>query len=170
MADSQVKRERAHWESDFPYKSSEDGYTTRREFTKFLGLTSISFFLGTCWAAARRHLGRSRLGEAAPVAVASEVEMKVGGYKLFRFPEENGDPCILIRLEEFRYVAFSQSCTHLACPVHFNAQKKQLICPCHSGFFSAEDGRVIAGPPKRPLQRYEVGIRGGKIWVSSKEA
>jgi Rieske Fe-S protein len=29
----------------------------------------------------------------------------------------------------------------------------RLRCPCHHGFFEAQDGRPIAGPPRRPLAR-----------------
>ena len=88
----------------------------------------------------------------------------MGGYKLFRYPTEN-DPCILLRLEPEKFVAFNQHCTHLACPVLFNAVERQLECPCHKGFFSADDGRVLAGPPKRALETLNVSIRDGHAWV-----
>jgi Rieske Fe-S protein len=91
-------------------------------------------------------------------------ELAVGSSKLFRDPKTDA-PCILIRLSEELYVAYSQSCTHLMCPVHFDGKKNQLICPCHEGFFNAEDGRVLAGPPPRSLPRFPVEIRDGQIWV-----
>lgn len=167
---SERRTECPHWEKDFPIKSGEDGYTTRREFTKFLGLTSISFFLGTCWAAGRRWLKQRSAQNAAGMEIAGVGELPVGGYKLFRYPQpESGEPCILLRLDETRYAAYSQSCTHLACPVYFSAAQKQLVCPCHHGFFSADDGRVLAGPPKRALQRYAWEIRGEKIWITGPE-
>ena len=162
---------RPAWERDFPVRQGEDSYTTRREFTKFLGLTSIAFFLGTCWAATRRWMNQRFAAPAAPIAVARVEELAVGSSKLFRYPEaDTGEPGILIRLEDQKFVALSQSCTHLACPVHFQAATKQLVCPCHSGFFSAEDGRVLGGPPKRGLDRYTIEIRDGTIYVKAAEA
>jgi nitrite reductase/ring-hydroxylating ferredoxin subunit len=98
----------------------------------------------------------------APRFVARLDEIPVGGSKLFRYPTE-ADPCILIRLTTDRFAAYNQSCTHLKCPVYFKSDR--LVCPCHEGSFSAEDGRVLAGPPPRPLPRHLIEIRDQEIWV-----
>ena len=55
----------SHWKQDFPVPSAEDSYVTRREFTKFLGLTSLAFFIGTC-ATAGRKLAKKILSKPAP--------------------------------------------------------------------------------------------------------
>src|SRR5688572_3227128 len=110
----------SNWKQDFPIPSAEDSYVTRREFTKFLGLTSLAFFIGTC-AAAGRKLAKQFLHEqSSAVAIADVEEISVGGYKLFRYPTAN-DPGILLRLSADRFVAFDQRCTHLSCPVYFVA-------------------------------------------------
>jgi Rieske Fe-S protein len=70
-----------------------------------------------------------------------------------------------VRLEEDRFVAFGQKCTHLGCPVVFRAATRKLHCPCHEGYFSAEDGRVLSGPPPRPLPRIELERRGDELWA-----
>ena len=159
----------AHWRQDFPVPSAEDSYVTRREFTKFLGLTSVAFLVGT-WAAAVRKLGKQFfLKPSGSVAVADIHEIPVGGYKLFRYPTEN-DPCILLRLGEDQFVAFDQRCTHLSCPVLFDAAHRQLACPCHEGFFSAEDGRPLAGPPKRALAQLAVTTENARVLVREPEA
>jgi Rieske Fe-S protein len=149
----------------FPISIDEDSYVTRREFTKFLGLTSLAFFAGTCVAAGRKIWKRVASPEAAAIRVMSVDALPIGGYKLFRYPTEN-DPCILIRLGPEKFVAFNQNCTHLACPLLFDAAALQLACPCHKGFFSAEDGRVLAGPPKRALERLTVSLRESQVWVN----
>jgi Rieske Fe-S protein len=150
--------------SNFPISQEEDSFVTRRELTKFLGLTSVAFVAGTFLAAGRKLWRRVTGRQAAELQVAGLADVPVGGYKLFRYPTEN-DPCILLRLEPEKLVAFNQQCTHLACPVIFNAASRQLECPCHKGFFSAEDGRVVAGPPKRPLEVLSVSLRDGRVWV-----
>ena len=157
------------WKEDFPIPSEDDSYVTRRELTKFLGLTSLAFLTGTCAAAARKLWKRAMMEQSPAVAVAGIDDTPVGGYKLFRYPTEN-DPCILLRLEPAKFVAFNQHCTHLACPVYFEAATKQLACPCHRGFFSAEDGRVLAGPPKRGLESLSVSVRDGRVWVKAMES
>lgn len=155
----------SRWKQDFPIPSSDDSYVTRREFTKFLGLTSLAFLAGTMAAAGRKLAHRFFSRETAPAAVAGIHEIPVGGYKLFRYPTKD-DPCILLRLSEEQFVAFEQRCTHLSCPVLFDAANKQLVCPCHEGFFSAEDGRPIAGPPKRALTHLSVTIDNAQVMVT----
>jgi arsenite oxidase small subunit len=135
----------------------------RREFHKLLSLASL-LALATAGSGATRRLFSSIDNSPAALRVADVEELAVGGYKLFRYPTEE-DPCILIRLAQDQYVAFSQSCTHLKCPVHFQSEKRQLVCPCHEGYFSAENGRPLAGPPKRPLPQLQIELKDGQIWV-----
>ena len=155
--------------NDFPISSEEDSFVTRREFTKFLGLTSVAFVAGTMVAAGRKLWRRVMAGQPEAVRVAALDDIPVGGYKLFRYPTEN-DPCILLRLLPAKLAAFNQQCTHLSCPVIFNPAERQLQCPCHKGFFSAEDGRVLAGPPKRALEALNVSVRDGDVWVVGNES
>ena len=150
--------------SEFPVRADEDTYVTRREFTKFLGLTSLAVFLGTALAAGRRLWKKIAANQAEAARVAAVNEIPVGGYALFRYPTGD-DPCIVLRLAEDRFVAYSQECAHLSCPVMFNPATRQLECPCHKGLFSAEDGRVLAGPPKRGLDALRVSIRKDEVWV-----
>ena len=157
-----------HWKQDFPVPSAEDSYVARREFTKFLGLTSLAFLIGTLATAGRKLAKQMFPPNDAPLDVVAAGEIPVGGYKLFRYPTEN-DPCIVLRLSEDKYTAFDQRCTHLSCLVIFEAAAKQLVCPCHEGFFSAEDGRPLAGPPKRGLARLEVTTRNARVWVRRAE-
>ena len=62
--------------------------------------------------------------------------------------------------------AFSAICTHLGCVVDWDSEKKQMVCPCHAGRFDL-DGKVISGPPPRPLPMHQVSIVNGKIMVKA---
>jgi Rieske Fe-S protein len=157
----------AKWREDFPIHWEEDEYVTRREFTRFLGLTSFALFLGTAWIAVWERLRRRPRGSRTAQRIASTTEMPLGEVKLFRYPTTQ-EPCILIRLAQDRFVAYSQLCTHLACPVVYEGEKQRLRCPCHEGYFSAEDGRPMAGPPKRPLPRIDLSVRGNEIWIGDR--
>ncbi len=152
------------WRQDFPVSSDADSYATRREFTKFLGLASVAFLLGTFVTAARSLWRLWTLREAAGIRVAAVSDVPVGGVRLFRYPSDN-DPSILIRRTASEFVAFSQNCSHLACPVHLDPEGDRLLCPCHVGVFSAADGRPLAGPPRRGLERFSVQVWGGEVWV-----
>ncbi|HET9130935.1 MAG TPA: Rieske (2Fe-2S) protein [Terriglobia bacterium] len=161
-----VKGRTTRWKQDFPVPSAEDSYATRREFTKFLGLTSFAFLAGTFVAAARKLWKQATSSQSEAIAVATLEEIPAGGSKLFRYPSAD-DPCILLRLAPDKFVAFNQNCTHLNCPVHFDTETYQLACPCHHGFFNAEDGKAVAGPPRRSLAALAVTVRDGQVWVQN---
>jgi menaquinol-cytochrome c reductase iron-sulfur subunit len=61
-------------------------------------------------------------------------------------------------------VALSPVCTHLGCGVSWDEKQKKFFCPCHGGVYDAE-GKVIAGPPPHPLDRLEVKVEDGKLFV-----
>jgi Rieske Fe-S protein len=82
----------------------------------------------------------------------------------FGYPNAD-EPCLLLRPGADTFVAFAQKCTHLGCPVLYEPREGRLQCPCHAGFFSAADGRVLAGPPPRPLPRVVLERRGREIWA-----
>lgn len=149
------------WRDDFPVEWAADNYVTRRDFTRFLILTSGATCLGNGYFVLKNAL-LPRAETAPAQRVASVDEVPVGGVKLFRYPTD-ADPALLIRLDTQRFVAFRQRCTHLSCPVHFNAAKRQIDCPCHNGVFDAATGRVLAGPPPRPLPRIALTIEDGQI-------
>ncbi|HET9753181.1 MAG TPA: Rieske (2Fe-2S) protein [Myxococcales bacterium] len=49
--------------------------------------------------------------------------------------------------------ALSARCTHEGCTVQYVPGDSLIWCACHNGRFDLE-GRVISGPPPRPLSRY----------------
>lgn len=58
----------------------------------------------------------------------------------------------------------SSKCTHLACNVIWREEAGIFQCPCHSGRFD-EQGRVIGGPPTRPLVRLDHQVDEGRLRV-----
>jgi nitrite reductase/ring-hydroxylating ferredoxin subunit len=154
-----------HWRADFPINWDEDHYVSRREFTSFLAFISAALFLGSGLSGVWQWWRRRRLLQATPVRIAALNDIPVGGAKLFHYPTSH-DPCLLIRVSGDRCVAYSQQCTHLLCPVVYRAEAQQLHCPCHEGLFSVKDGRVLAGPPRRPLPRVVLERRGADLWAT----
>jgi menaquinol-cytochrome c reductase iron-sulfur subunit len=70
----------------------------------------------------------------------------------------------LRRTEDGGFTAFAVNCTHLGCPVNWLADAKIFLCPCHGGVFT-EQGEVAGGPPLRPLWRYQVRARNGRVEI-----
>jgi arsenite oxidase small subunit len=88
----------------------------------------------------------------------------VGDAVDFHFPGEH-DSAILIRLDEEKYVAYQNACTHLRCPVFWEKEEKEMLCPCHHGKFDVETGAPTAGPPRRPLPEIYVKVENGSVYA-----
>ena len=148
------------WRDEFSVFTADERYVNRRQFTKFLTLTSFAMLAGNLWILARSLFYRSPEYPAQTIASAGEIP--IGGVKLFAYPTA-GDPCILIRTGAESYAAYSQKCTHLSCAVYYDKEQNRLECPCHQGFFSVTDGSVLQGPPQRPLPRMTLAVQNGRI-------
>lgn len=151
------------WTEEFSVHASEDSYVLRRQFTKFLVLTSFGMVAGNAWIWMRSIFAETATaGPALETVVGQTSELPVGGVKLFNYPTEH-DPAILVRKPDGSLAAFSQKCTHLSCAVYYSAERNRLECPCHEGYFSIDNGRVLQGPPPRPLPRITLVERNGTI-------
>src|SRR5680860_1502438 len=54
------------------------------------------------------------------------------------------------RDKDNEWKAFSVNCSHLGCPVRWEADPEMFFCPCHGGAFY-RDGSRAAGPPNLSL-------------------
>ena len=89
---------------------------------------------------------RSGIGEAGKTT----VYVRQGSEDLGESPDE--------------YVAVSTRCAHLGCPVRFVQAAGIFSCPCHGGAYDFE-GKVIGGPPVRPLDRFQTRVTDGQVEV-----
>ncbi len=154
------------WRDEFSVHTADERYVSRRQFAKFLVLTSLGMFVGNVWILVRSWLYRQPSFPVQPVARLGEIP--VGGVKLFTYPTP-ADHCIMVRTAADDYVAYSQKCTHLSCAVYYSPEHNRLECPCHEGFFAIRDGSVLAGPPARPLPRVLLQTRGTELVATGME-
>jgi Rieske Fe-S protein len=70
------------------------------------------------------------------------------------------------RLKGDEVVAINATCTHLGCIVTWKEDQKIFQCPCHDGRYDAQ-GRVISGPPPRPLNRHKTKVEDGRIFLAT---
>jgi Rieske Fe-S protein len=158
--------EQPHWRRDFPTDVPEDDHVTRREFVKFLVLTSGAFAAGQCWIAAA-----SAVREKGPfprARIATVAELEANRVAEFRYPDEH-EPCLALCLSPGHYVAYGQKCSHLSCAVVPRLDRGELRCPCHNGFFEAAGGRPVAGPPRRPLPLVTLEVSDGVVYATGFE-
>lgn len=152
------------WRQEYPIDWPQSEYVSRREFIRLLLLTSFAFVVGQVYIVVQSLLRQNAAPPpAAEIAPVANVPVKTT--KLFYYPGAN-DPCVLVRLSENEYVAYSQKCTHLSCPVIPDPAAGRIRCPCHEGLYDLRTGDVLAGPPERPLPRISLAIRDGHIYAT----
>src|SRR3982751_4858702 len=77
--------EQPAWRNDFPIDWPQDHYVERRDFMKFMVLTSLAFTAGQFWIAAQNWLRRRR-GEPEIARLGSVNEIAAGGAQTFTYP------------------------------------------------------------------------------------
>jgi Rieske Fe-S protein len=132
----------------------------------------LNWFLGTSVGATCvsilypvvRYISPPDVPEAptSQVVAGQEGELRPNDAKVFRFGNQ---PALLIRTPDGGYRAFEATCTHLNCTVQYREDVQQIWCACHNGFYDLT-GKVLSGPPPRPLEEYEVKISQGEVFVS----
>ena len=70
----------------------------------------------------------------------------------------------VLKNEKDEIIVFSPTCSHLGCSVRWDDERKQFLCPCHGGVYDI-NGKVIEGPPPRPLTRYRIKFEKEKLYV-----
>jgi Rieske Fe-S protein len=159
----------ALWQQDFPINREEELNNSRRQFLKFLGLTSLAFFTGTVGVALKGVFEQQRTETLPEMRVASVSDVPEGSSLNFEYPA--GDyPAILIHMPGDQFVAYEQRCTHLLCPVLYDGRKNRIFCPCHEGVFDTATGERTAGPPPRPLNKIKLEVRGTDIYAVGRTA
>ena len=95
-------------------------------------------------------------------SAAKAGDLKPNAGKIVKFGSK---PVLLVRLNETDWRAFSAVCTHLNCTVQYQEASRQIWCACHNGLYDL-NGRVVSGPPPRPLDEFTVHIRGEEVIIS----
>ncbi len=84
-------------------------------------------------------------------------------------PAPESDRGVYIRRKDGGLDAIWSRCAHLGCPVGYNPGSDAYACPCHGGSYDSA-GRVTAGPPPRPLDRFDwkvVNAAGNEVAVNT---
>src|ERR1700737_2617836 len=96
-------------------------------------------------------------------ALAGNVQdLKPNSGKIVKFGNK---PALLVRVSETEWKAFTAVCTHLNCTVQYQDSTRQIWCACHNGTYDMS-GRVVSGPPPKPLDEFTVQVRGDDVMIS----
>lgn len=67
------------------------------------------------------------------------------------------DRRVFLRNRDGMLIAIWNRCAHLGCPTTYTPAADNYVCPCHGGAYDSL-GKVTAGPPPRPLDRFAVKL------------
>ena len=154
-----------------------EGHVSRRDFmsitiwsiagfiTLGLGIPAIIYITGP--ALQRKNAAESwiRLGPTTKVEIGVPTLFKASVTQQTGWITNEQEIAVYVLTEDGRsYIALSNVCTHLGCRVRWITDKNQYYCPCHNGVFEKQ-GAVVSGPPPRPLDRYDVKVEEGLIFI-----
>src|SRR5689334_23969167 len=83
------------WSEEFSVHAAEDAYVQRRQFTKFLVLTSLGMAAGNAWIWLKAATDDPPQ-QWPEIVVGRASEIAPGTVRFFAYPEP-ADPCILVR-------------------------------------------------------------------------
>ncbi|MEX0736359.1 MAG: Rieske (2Fe-2S) protein [Bacteroidota bacterium] len=139
---------------------------SKRDFLRYFLGGGVLAWLGAVFYPVFAYLKPPKQGDVEVTSVKagklSEIEKESG--TIVRFGNK---PVIMVRTAEGEVHAFSATCTHLDCTVQFRKDMGVIWCACHNGKYDL-NGRVVGGPPPRPLDEYRVIIQADDVIISSR--
>jgi len=127
-----------------------------------LGGSGLFYFLSPAWRGKKEdwvEVGPADSVKQGDPVKLDYVKRKMDGWEVVESPSS-----VWVVQQNGEWVAYDPHCTHLGCPYRWDSAKQQFLCPCHGGIF-AKDGKVVSGPPPKPLRRFPVKVESGIIYV-----
>lgn len=151
---------KSQWAGEFPIAQQEEFRVNRRGFA-----------IACCAAATAGAVGLGAVAasdqqpEWQEFAAGTTEGFEPSSDRIVVHPE-SGEHILIVRLASGEYRAYDQRCSHLLCPVHYDAEKEKIFCPCHHGLFDPQNGAPAGGPPRKPLPQFGVEVRDGALFIS----
>jgi cytochrome b6-f complex iron-sulfur subunit len=141
---------------------TQDQPDRRHAIRLFLGTGVVASLASVLYPILRYIVPPKTVEQTSDNVLAGRVgDLKPNTGKIFRFGSR---PALLILTSDGNYHAISAVCTHLNCTVQYRNDLHSVWCACHNGMYTA-DGANISGPPPRPLEGYDVFLKGDEIYV-----
>lgn len=145
-----------------------DSTVSRRMFFKVSGAGAAGVAVSASGAASAAQVEAGRTTLPYPrKPVAMVAALKVNEAVAFTYPDD-ASPCTLLKLgrrvaggagPDGDIVAFSSLCTHMGCPVSYDAQARAFKCGCHYSQFDPElGGQMICGQATENLPQVNLAV------------
>lgn len=132
-----------------------------------LGIPLAAFYVAP--SLARRRPVRVNLGPVSSLRPGEPTKFTYSYFRVDGWLEKVVRGTAYAVMTDNGIFVLSNICTHLGCGVRWDRDAKAFLCPCHDGRFDIR-GKVIAGPPPKPLPRFTHDISGGTLRIQIEEA
>jgi cytochrome b6-f complex iron-sulfur subunit len=148
---------------------SSSSQTSRRRFIDILlGASAIGWLASIIYPVLRYLKPLPQTGATGPTHLTRDEASKLEQNKFVIVPV-SGQRVIVLQAQD-QLLAFSAKCTHEGCTITYQPAQSAMWCPCHDGRFDLS-GRVLSGPPPRPLVKYLAKRQpDGAIIISEEKA
>jgi cytochrome b6-f complex iron-sulfur subunit len=144
--------------------------SSRRTLLNVLLGGSLAGWLATALFPVLRYLSPLRESHStneAELDAKAKQEVEADGYAIVPFGNER---VLVLRDRQGHLHALSAKCTHEGCTVQYKADEAIVWCACHNGRYDLS-GRVLSGPPPRPLAEFRVtGDLATRVVITSETA
>ncbi len=128
----------------------------RRSFLKWLiSVTGVAWVASAIYPVIRYLSPLPTRAGAGPVEVPKDKLAAVQGKQAYAVLRAAGTRILVLRDPSGKLHALSAVCTHEGCTVQYRPGEEIIWCACHNGKYTI-DGKVISGPPPRPLPRFQI--------------
>jgi cytochrome b6-f complex iron-sulfur subunit len=132
-----------------------------------LGVGVIGWAASVLYPVLRYLRPLSEAGAGSPLKLTAE-ELAILGKSHFVIAR-SGTRKVIVFEAAGELHALDAKCTHEGCTVQFVPGDSLLWCACHNGKFDL-DGRVLSGPPPRPLVKWIASREGNDVVLSMEKA
>ena len=127
--------------------------STRRSFLDLvLGASSVACLGSILYPVIRYLKPLPRAGGVGPTRLTPEELAKLEKERFVIVPV-SGKRVLILQNAAQEILAVDAKCTHEGCTVQYLPGESVIWCACHNARFDL-DGRVLSGPPPRPLPKY----------------
>ena len=132
--------------------------------TVVVGLPLIGYLVSPTVARAKKEEW-VQLGAVEDFRPGKLVPVKFSSFVKDGWMENRVDRTVWVVTQDGKdFTVWNPRCTHLGCAIYWDDKDQKLKSPCHGGVFDPVDGRVLAGPPPRPLDTLPMKVEDGKLY------
>jgi menaquinol-cytochrome c reductase iron-sulfur subunit len=129
-----------------------------------LGIPIIGFILSPLFR--REQISWEKVGDIAAIPNGQPTKFVVA-FPQGDWSSAKANTAVYVVKSDQNTRVFSNVCSHMQCPVHWDDALHQFLCPCHGGLYDI-NGQNVGGPPPKPLPQYVHRIDGTTLYVENR--